>query len=320
MQMKLEDVQNITVVGGAGLMGHGIALEFATGGYQVCINDVSEEALAGAVERIRASLGAVANAGAISKDAVDAALARITPEASLEKAGRGADVVIEAVFESIDVKRTVFAALDSICPDHTVLLSNTSSLLPSAIAAAANRADRVAVAHHFNPPHLLPVVEIVRGPETSDETADLAMALFRRIGKRPALVRKEVPGFVGNRLQAALIREALAIVQNGVAAPEDVDTVVKYGFGRRLAAAGPYEVFELNGWDLIATVMSTLFPDIDGSKEIPDVLRERVERGELGVKTGEGFYTWTPDSAEALRLRVASALMQMSAWDRAGGD
>lgn len=318
--MKLEDVRCIAVLGAAGLMGHGIALEFATAGYDVRINDLSDEALAGAMERIRASLAAAVEAGLISEDTVEPALARITPEASLEEAGSVADVVIEAVYESIDVKRAVFAALDRACPDHTILLSNTSSLLPSAIASATNRADRVAVAHHFNPPHLLPVVEIVRGPRTSDQTVQLAVALFRGIGKQPALVQKEVPGFVGNRLQAALIREALAIVQNGVAAAEDVDTVVKYGFGRRLAAAGPYEVFELNGWDLIATVMSTLFPDIEDTKQIPSVLRERVERGELGVKTGRGFYTWTPETGEALRLRVANALMRMSAWDRPGDD
>ena len=146
------------------------------------------------------------------------------------------------------------------------------------------------------------------------------MAPLRHIGKRPALVRREVPGFVGNRLQAALIREALALVESGVAEPEDVDTVVKYGFGRRLAAAGPFEVFELNGWDLIANVMSTLFPDIDDSKTIPPVLQERVERGELGVKTGKGFYAWTPESGEALRLRVAEVLMQMSASDRSDKD
>lgn len=175
-------------------------------------------------------------------------------------------------------------------------------------------------AHHFNPPHLLPAVEVVRGPDTSDETTDLGMALFRHIGKQPALVKREVPGFVGNRLQAALIREALAMVQSGVAEAEDVDRVVKYGFGRRLATAGPYEVFELNGWDLIANSMSALFPGIDDSKAIPPVLQERVERGELGLKTGKGFYAWTPESGEALRLRVAEAWMQMSISDRLDED
>jgi len=313
--MKLEDVRRITVVG-AGLMGHGIALEFAAAGRRVHINDASEEALAAGVERIRSSLRLLADVGAIAPDGIEAAIARISPEPSLEKAAASADVVIEAVFEDLSLKRRIFAALDSACPERTVLASNTSTYVPSAIASATKRPDRVLVAHYFNPPHLLPIVEVVRGPETSTQTLELITSLMRSIGKQPAVVQKEVPGFVGNRLQMALDREALAMVRDGVASVEDIDTVVKYGFGRRLAVAGLFEVGELAGWDVLATIAGMLFPDIDDSKQVPAILQERIDRGDFGVKSGRGFYNWTPESADALRRKVGEALAEMARWDK----
>ena len=313
--MNLEDVRRITVVG-VGLLGHGIALEFAVAGYEVRVNDVSEEALAAAMERIRSSLGLLVDVGAIAPDAVGPALARVTPELSLEKAAVDADVVIEAVLEDLDLKRRIFTALDRACPERTILLSNTSTYVPSAIAPATERPDRVAVSHYFNPPHLLPVVEVVRGAETSDETVGLVTSLLRSIGKRPVVIQKEVQGFVSNRLQAALFREALAIVGEGVASAEDIDTVVKYGFGRRLSVAGPFEVWEMAGWDLVSTMLEMLLPEIDDSKQVPAVLRERVDRGELGVKSGRGFFDWTPESADALRRKVGEALAGMARRDR----
>ena len=313
--MRLEDVRRITVVG-VGLMGHGIALEFAAAGYDVRVNDVSVEALDAAMDRIRGSLALLAEVGAIPPDAVQPALGRLTPEPVLEESAADADVVIEAVLENLDLKHQVFATLDRECPERTVLLSNTSTYVPSAIASATCRPDRVAVAHYFNPPHLLPIVEVVRGPETSDETIDLATSLLRSIGKRPVVLQKEVPGFIANRLQAALFREALAIVRGGIASPGDVDTVVKYGFGRRLSIGGPFEMWELAGWDLIAAIAEMLFPDLDSSTKVPAILRERVERGELGVKSGKGFYDWTPESADAFRHKVGDALVGMARRDR----
>ena len=215
--------------------------------------------------------------------------------------------MIEAVFEDLQLKQDIFRRLDKAAPERTVLLSNTSTYLPSALAASTSRPDRVAVAHYFNPPHLLPIVELVRGPETSDQTIETARDLLLRVGKRPALVNREILGFIGNRLQAALFREALALVEQGVASVEDVDAVVKYGFGRRLSVAGPFEVWEQIGWDLVATIKSELFPDIDRSTTVPKILSDKVARGELGTKTGKGFYDWTPESAEALRPRISRA-------------
>jgi len=164
------------------------------------------------------------------------------------------------------------------------------------------------VAHYFNPPYLLPLVELVRGDGTSDETVATLRALYEGIGKSPAVVQREAPGFVGNRLQMALLREALAIVEAGIATPADMDRIIKTSFGRRLAAAGVFEVFEAAGWDLTLAVAEQLFPVIDRATAPPASLREKVARGELGLKTGKGFYEWTPEEAAALRRRIGNAL------------
>jgi len=167
-------------------------------------------------------------------------------------------VVIEAVFEQLELKLEVFEQLDRLCPARTVLASNSSTLWPSKLAAATRRPAQVLIAHYFNPPYLLPLVELVRNPATSDATVDTMYGLLTRVGKKPAIVQKEVVGFIGNRLQAALFREALSLVERGIASAEDVDTVVKNGFGRRYAAAGPFEIWELAGWDFILAALQYL--------------------------------------------------------------
>lgn len=313
--MKVDEIKRVAVVG-AGLMGHGIAQEFAVAGYDVRLFDRSEEVLDGAIDRIKGNLEAMAGLGMVEQEAIEPALSRIRTNAALEDAVGDADYVVEAVFEDLALKQRLFAELDALCRPRTILASNTSTFLPSKLAAATGRPEQVLVTHYFNPPHLLPLVEIVRSAATSDETVDTAYELLMRIGKRPALVQKEAPGFVGNRLQAALYREALAIVAQGIATPEDVDIVVKEGFGRRLAVAGPFEVFDLAGLDLVAQVMAQLFPAIDNSRQVPRLLAEKVEQGSLGVKSGRGFHEWTPESGEAARRRMAEALVCRSLQDK----
>jgi 3-hydroxybutyryl-CoA dehydrogenase len=224
-----------------------------------------------------------------------------------------AGLVIEAVSEDLTVKQQIFASLDRACPSRAILASTTSALLPSALGRATQRPDRVLVAHYFNPPALVPLVELVRGPETSDETVATVRDVLLRIGKRPAVVQTEVPGFIGNRLQAALVREALSLVDRGVATPEDIDTVVKFSFGPRLSVAGVFEVGDLAGLDLYLSVGKLLFTELESSPEVPRVLREKVEQGQLGAKTGQGFYTWTTESAAALRDRIGQVLVEVAA-------
>jgi len=312
--MRDTTIQRIAVIG-AGLMGHGIALEFAAHGFDVALQDRDQSALERARGSITEGLARLAEIGRITPHAAAEAPSRIAMGTDARVAVTDADLVIEAVSEDLDLKRALFRDLDDWAPPRAILASNSSSFMPSLLAAATDRPDRVLVAHYFNPPHLLPLVELVRGEQTSDETIETMRALYQGIGKRPAVVQREAPGFVGNRLQMALLREALAIVEAGIATPGDVDTIIKNGFGRRLAVAGVFEVFEAAGWDLTLAVADQLLPAIDRSPEPPQSLREKVARGELGLKAGKGFYEWTPEEAAALRRRVSEGLAAIARLD-----
>lgn len=301
------DTQTIAVIG-AGTMGHGIALEFAAHGHPVRLQDASAAQLERARASIDEGLARLVAAGRIAPEQAAAAPARIVLTQSLPTAVQDADIVIEAVTENIEVKRAIFAELDAHAPRHAILASNSSTFMPSLMAAATARPAQVLVAHYFNPPHLLPLVELVRGPETSDETIATMHALYTGIGKSPAVVQKEARGFVGNRLQMALYREALAIVQAGIATPQDVDTIIHTGFGRRLSVAGVFEIFDAAGLDVTLAVADQLFPDIDVATTAPDLLRDKVAAGDLGLKSGRGFYDWPEDEALALRSRIGDAL------------
>jgi 3-hydroxyacyl-CoA dehydrogenase len=308
-------IRRIAVIG-AGLMGHGIALEFAANGYDVRLQDQSEAQFAKARTSIAEGLSRLVAAGRTTGAEAAAAPSRITLTTSLPEAVQDADVVIEAVTENIDVKRAIFAELDAHAPRHAILASNSSTFMPSRMAAATTRPEQVLVAHYFNPPHLLPLVELVRGAETSDATIQAMHALYTKIGKSPAIVQKEAPGFVGNRLQMALYREALAIVEAGIATPEDVDTIIHTGFGRRLSVAGVFQIFDAAGLDVTLAVADQLFPDIATTPSAPALLHDKVAQGDLGIKSGRGFYEWPPDEAIALRSRVGNALAAIARLEK----
>ena len=305
--MGVEDIKRVTVVG-AGLMGHGIALQFALGGYDVMLNDVSEGKLEQALGNVKTNLTLLQGMGLVDESRAAAVPQRIRTGTSMAEMVAEADFVVEAVFEDLALKRSVFAELDRLSPERTILSSNTSSFMSSQLASATARPDRVVVANWWNPPYLLPLVEVVRGPETSDDTIETTRALLTKAGKRPVVLQKESLGFIGNRMQFALLREAVSIVERGIASPEDVDAVVTNSFGRRLAVAGPLEVFDLAGWDTILAIIDQLFPDLESSDKTPALVREMVARGDLGVKSGKGFYAWTDDAVAAVRQRVGRAL------------
>jgi 3-hydroxybutyryl-CoA dehydrogenase len=311
---KLPGINHVAVIG-AGLMGHGIALEFAAAGYEVAFTDQTRGVLDSALARARNGLELLAGAGRVAPRDIEAVLLRMSPKLGLRSAVKDADLVVEAVSEDLDLKRRVFAELDAEAPARAILLSNTSTYLPGALAAVTGRPDRVAVAHYFNPPHLLPVVELVRGPQTSAETVAAVHGMYLRMGKRPAVVQKECLGFIGNRLQFAMFREALSLVQSGAATAPEIDEIVRNSFGRRLSVAGPFELRELIGLDLAARIGAVITPTLDNFTEVPPVLAGKVHKGELGTKTGRGFYSWTPESAEALRLRIGRGLIEMAKWD-----
>ena len=305
--MTLDDIQQIAVIG-AGLMGHGIAQEFAFAGYQVHLHDVNQAQVDAGIERIRDNLQLFVENDLARPDQIDETLNRIHGSTQLTVAGE-ADFVIEAVIENLPLKQEVFRQLDQICPPHTILASNTTAQMPSQIGVFTQRQDKVLNTHYFNPPYLIPLVELIRSPKTSDETLQVAYDLMVEIGKTPAIIQKEVPGFVGPRLQAAVIREAFSIVERGIASAEDVDLVVRNSFGRRLSVAGPFQVFELAGWDLVLAAFEELYKDLNSSSEINPLLREMVEDNKLGVKSGAGFYEWTPERIEEIRDRMNQVLI-----------
>ncbi len=309
--MTVDEIRQIAVIG-AGLMGHGIAQEFAGAGYNVRIHDVTDERLETARAQIESNLTALAENTVIQKRSIAPTLQRIQTDTELSKVVEDADFVVEAVTEDLALKQRIFAELDGICPSHTILASNTTALMPSQIGIKAKRKDKILNTHYFNPPYLIPLVELIRSPNTSDETVAVVFDLLTAIGKTPAIIEKEVLGFVGPRLQAALIREAFAIVEQGIASAETVDLVVRNSFGRRLSVAGPFEVFELAGWDLVLAAFEELYKDLNSSSDINPLLRQMVESGKLGVKSKEGFYSWTDDKIEELRDRMNRALIQQA--------
>lgn len=291
-------------------MGHGIAQEFACAGYRVHLHDITKEKLNNALVQIGKNLRLLAENSVIEKTNIPEAIQRIQTTTELAEAAETADFVVEAVSENLPLKQQIFEKLDSLCQSHTILASNTTALMPSQIGANTKRTDKILNTHYFNPPYLIPLVELIRSPDTSDETVSVTFDLLTAIGKTPALIEKEALGFVGPRLQAALIREAFAIVEQGIASAETVDLVVRNSFGRRLSVAGPFEVFELAGWDLVLDAFEELYKDLNSASDINPLLREMVESDKLGVKSGEGFYEWSEERQQALRDRMSQALIR----------
>jgi len=305
-EMKIEKI----VVVGAGLMGHGIAQIFALADLSVYLCDVSEEKLSEALDSVKGNLQMLASLGVIKSEHIDAVLDRIQTNTDLGSIVSEADLVVECVFEDLALKQEIFKKLDSLCPDRTILASNSSSFTASALASVTKRPEKVVVAHFFNPPYLIPLVEIVGSSSTSEETVKAVYDLMCRAKKRPVILKKEVPGFLANRLQAALMREAMSLVEKGVASAQEIDIAVKESIGLRWSVMGPFQIFELAGLDMASAAASVLMPDLESSGELPDVLKEKIAKGELGVKTGKGFYTWTPESALALKQTFVQALVK----------
>jgi 3-hydroxybutyryl-CoA dehydrogenase len=312
--MSRDEIRRIAVIG-AGIMGHGIAQEFAVAGYDVGLYDVDDERLAAAGARIAANLERLAAAGVIAPGTAATAAGRIRTSTIVAEAARGANYVVEAAPEQLPLKQQLFEELDQLCPPPAILASNTSTFVPSRLTTAMRHPERVLVTHYFNPPFLLPLVEVVRSPVTTEGTVATTVALLSGIGKCPVVVQREVPGFIGNRLQLALVREALSIVAQGIATPEDVDLVIRTSLGRRWSVAGVFETSDAAGLDTVLAVCGQLFPAIESSPEIPAFFQEMVARGEYGLKSGKGFYDWPPEKAEALRERISNALIEIARWE-----
>jgi 3-hydroxyacyl-CoA dehydrogenase len=280
-------------------MAPGIAAAFAVAGHDVLLWSRRVEAAEEAVAEAGRRAAFLVEHGLAHEPAADAlVLARELEDVA------AAEVVVEAVAEQLDVKRRLLARLEELVAPDALIATNTSGLRVTDVAAEALRPERVVAMHFWNPAHLMPIVEVGGGERTAPEAVDRAVELARAIGKQPVRVEREVLGFLGTRLQQAVVREAIALVQAGVASAEDVDLAVRTSFGIRFPVTGPLESADLTGLDVIAAIHDYLLPDLDRSTEPQEALLEHVAAGELGVKSGRGFHDWSRrDAADLIRRR-----------------
>ncbi|MFT6272702.1 MAG: 3-hydroxybutyryl-CoA dehydrogenase [Dinoroseobacter sp.] len=298
--------QQIAVIG-AGLMGHGIALTLARAGQYVAITDPMEDARRSVASRIQHSMKAM---GVSDADAAKA-LKMIEVCNTTAAAVRNADVVFEAAPEKMDLKRAIFAEIEAHAPETCILASNTSVMPITQIMSGLRMKNRALGTHWWNPPHMIPLVEVIKTEWTDLGVAQAMYDLLADAGKTPVMVEKDVPGFIGNRLQHALWREAISLVENGICDAESVDTVIKASFGRRLAVLGPLENADLVGTDLTLDIHNTVLADIEARQGPSPYLEKLVEDGKLGMKSGQGFRTWTLSEADEVRARVARHLNRL---------
>ncbi|HJA27075.1 MAG TPA: 3-hydroxyacyl-CoA dehydrogenase family protein [Candidatus Limosilactobacillus intestinigallinarum] len=294
--MKLTDIKTITNVG-AGTMGHATALQFALAGYPVRLYDHSMAGLQRGQKAIEHDLTTFQEAGLLSEEPTTI-LARITPTTDLAAACRDSDFVIESIVEDQQVKQAVWQEIEGQVGPETVLATNTSGLSPTALQSVLKHPARFVVAHFWNPAQLMPLVEVVPGKDTSPETVDLTVALMNKIGKHAVPLKKEALGFVGNRIQLAVLREAFHIVDAGIASPAAVDDIIKYSLGRRWNLVGPIASADLGGLDVFKNISAYLYADLANNTGTDPTLAKLVDRGKLGLKSGQGFYDWQGDAGQ----------------------
>ena len=299
-------MQHIVVIG-AGLMGHGIALTFARAGHRVRVTDPDADMLASCLARIDESLTLL---GA-SADEVSDALTRVTLTSDLTDAVADADVVFEATPEKLELKQKIFAEIEAHAPKDAILASNTSVIQISKIMGHLSGRHRAMGTHWWNPPHMIPLVEVVKTEWTDPELAQQMFDLLDHAGKTPAMVEKDVPGFIGNRLQHALWREAISLVENGICDAETVDNVVKASFGRRLAVLGPLENADLVGLELTQDIHKQVLFDLETSGVPSPYLQQMRDAGRKGMATGAGLRDWKPGDLEKTKTRVADHLRNL---------
>jgi 3-hydroxybutyryl-CoA dehydrogenase len=281
-------IQKVAVIG-AGTMGHGIAQVAAQAGFDVVLEDVSDDFVGRGLSRIEDNLRKGVARGKVTEDEMRSAISRIRASTDVEEAVAAADLVIEAVVERLDAKRDLFSRLDRACKPHAVLATNTSSLSIAAIASATGRPDRVIGMHFFNPVHIMKLIEVVIASETSEETRAAALDVSARMGKE-AITVKDAPGFATSRLGVALGLEAMRMLEQGVASAEDIDKAMALGYNHPM---GPLRLTDLVGLDIRLSIAEYLFEKL--ASEVfrpPGILRRKVAEGKLGKKTGEGFYKW----------------------------
>jgi len=302
------NIKNISVLG-TGTMGHGIALMSAKAGLNVVLYGRSDASLERGFNSIKSSLNRLRGEGKLDDSKCEEILKKIRGVKTIEEAAKDADFIIESLAENLELKQQIFKQLDELCAPEVILSTNTSGLSPTAIAKYTKYPERVVIAHFWNPPQLIPLVEVVPGEKTSQNTMEITMEWVEFIGKKAVRMEKECLGFIGNRLQGALLREALYIVEQGWAKPEEVDKAIEYGHGRRLPVTGPLCSADLGGLDVFYNIASYLNKDLCNSTEPSKLLQSKVEAGNLGSKSGEGIYNWLPENLESKQKERAELLL-----------
>ena len=305
-----KDVKSIAIFG-SGLMGSGIAQVFATKGNKVKIYS-RNPANSNAHKSIESNLTTMADNNAFNRDKIQIVLDNIEISSNMKYVVEDASLVIENFPEDMEIKQNLFKELDRICDTDIILASNTSVMSITEIGSRCKNKDRILGTHFWNPPFLIPLVEIVRTEFTSDRVVDEVYKLMKTVGKKPVKVNKDVPGFLANRLQHALWREAISIVERGIADARTVDEAIKYSFGLRLPQLSPMENIDMVGTDLTLSIHDYILKHIENSTEPSPLLKEKVKKGELGFKTGGGFQEWSEKDIEDSNRKLIEYLIKVT--------
>ena len=297
---------------GAGVMGTGIAQTFAAKGHEVMMIYVYDDKLrAKPLETMRGNLEILCQNEVLTEDEIPEILGRVSFTEDLEEAAQFADIIFECIVENLQVKQEYFKNLDRLCPPSTILATNTSAISVTEIAEKSIHKERIIGTHFWNPAYLIPLVEVIKTKYVSEDVVKQTYELLESAGKAPVIVQKDVPGFLANRMQHALFREAISIVERGIATAEDVDKAIKYGFGMRMGIRPPMEVIDAGGTDLTYSIHSYLFPHIENSTEPSPLLKQKLEEGKLGFKSGEGFMKWSPEEIAASQASLIEDLIKV---------
>ena len=313
----MENKKKVAILG-AGVMGTGIAQTFAMAGHEVKIIYVYDDKLrAKPMETMESNLRVLAENQALEESRIPEILGRVSLTEDLEEAAAFADIIFECIVENLAVKQDYFARLDALCGESTILATNTSAISVTEIAEKSVHKERIIGTHFWNPAYLVPLVEVIRTKYVSDEVVEETFALMEKAGKCPVIVQKDVPGFLANRMQHALFREAISIVERGIATAEDVDKAIKYGFGMRLGVRAPMEVIDAGGTDLTYSIHQYLFPHIENSTEPSKLLKQKMDEGKLGFKSAEGFMKWSKEEIDRSQKDLIEGLIKVArALDR----
>ena len=295
-------------------MGHGISIRFAIHGFTVFLYGRSKDSLHKAQKRITRTLKLLNDLNVVTSNETIDITNKIQLTTNLNQCISTSDLIIESINEDLQDKQILFKEIYDLLTPRAILTSNTSSLMPKSLFSEIPDKSNVAVTHYINPAVLVPLVEIVKHEETTEDTISRLTDILISTGSKPIIVQKETPGFVTSRLQSALLREALWLIENNIASVSDVDKAISHGLGRRWAAAGIFEILEIAGWDLLSVISENLFPELSKANT-PKLLKEKVEEDEIGIKTKKGFYEWTDESIDALKYKIAKSLVEIQNWD-----